>query len=684
MSVSRLPIPAGASNPSAKPAGLLKARNLSAASGGAILLMVAYYLGARVGFVLQSPTVPQSILWLPNSILLSALLLAPKRHWPIYFVVAFPAHLAVAMHADAPLLTLSILYLTNWLDAALGATLVLHYVRQPVVLSKLRNMLLFLGLAATLATLLVSFVDAGITVLMGWGDHYWEAWSTRVRSNMLTNVVWVPTVLGLRELIRHKRRVTNRPTLLRAGALVLVTAALAFLAFSYPPVERSPGLLYAPMPILLVGAVYFGVGVLGLQLLLVALVASWNVLNSPQVVSLEVFALQLFLFTTAVPLLCFAAVVSERRRTSTALHASERRVRRQLARLRTIYRAMPIGVAFIDRQMRVVNANHRILSMSNGTMPGEGGADIYTSLPSLAAHLEPLLGEMFRSGEAILDCELLIEQGQKDGPTIDCVVSCVPVRDSFGATIGANVVVQDVTERRRAEQALRESYRQLQESNAKRLDLAGRLISAQEAERRRIARELHDDFSQRLAEIALELGALRNQLNDPGMVVQERVNRARSSTLELSASMRDLSHNLHPAVLKHAGLVAALNSSCTRFGKQQAIEVICHADDVGEVQDEVALTLYRIAQEALSNIARHAQARHVDVKLSHENSSLELTIADDGRGFDPRIVQRHVGLFSAKERARLVNGTVTIESAVGKGTVVRAVVPMLGNDVESA
>ncbi|HEY0809783.1 MAG TPA: MASE1 domain-containing protein, partial [Longimicrobiales bacterium] len=194
MSVSRLPIPAGASNPSAKPAGLLKARNLSAASGGAILLMVAYYLGARVGFVLQSPTVPQSILWLPNSILLSALLLAPKRHWPIYFVVAFPAHLAVAMHADAPLLTLSILYLTNWLDAALGATLVLHYVRQPVVLSKLRNMLLFLGLAATLATLLVSFVDAGITVLMGWGDHYWEAWSTRVRSNMLTNVVWVPTV----------------------------------------------------------------------------------------------------------------------------------------------------------------------------------------------------------------------------------------------------------------------------------------------------------------------------------------------------------------------------------------------------------------------------------------------------------------------------------------------------------
>ena len=646
--------------------------------------MFAYYLGARIGFALQSPTVPQSILWLPNSILLSALLLAPRRHWPLYFVVVFPAHLAVAAHANAPMLTLSILYLTNWLDAALGASLVLHFVRQPVVLSKLRNMLLFLGLAATLSTVLVSFADAGVTVLMGWDSNYWEAWSTRVRSNSLTNVVWVPTLLGLLELFRRRRVVLNWPETLRAAALILITVALAYLAFSYPPVANSPGLLYAPMPILLVGAVYFGVGVLGLQLLLVALVASWNALNSPQLVSREVFALQLFLFTTAVPLLCFAAVVGERRRTSTALHASERRVRRQFARLRTIYRAMPIGVAFIDARMRVVNANHRILNMSDGTMPGVGGSDIHTSLPSLARHLEPLLREMFTSGEAILDCELLIEQRQNGAPPLACVVSCVPVHDSFGATIGANVVVQDVTERRRAEQALLESYRQLQESNAKRLDLAGRMITAQEAERRRIARELHDDFSQRLAEIALELGALRNQLNDSRPVVQERVNRARSSTLELSASMRDLSHTLHPAVLKHAGLVAALNSSCTRFGKQQAIEVSCHADDVGEINDEIALALYRIAQEALSNVARHARAQHVVVKLATQHSMLELTITDDGTGFDPRVVQRHVGLFSAKERARLVNGTVSIESAVGKGTVVRAVVPLLGNGAESA
>jgi signal transduction histidine kinase len=642
--------------------------------------MLAYYLGARIGFALQSPSVPQSILWLPNSILLSALLLAPRRYWPTFFVAAYPAHLAVAAHVSAPLFPLSLLYLTNWLDAALGASLVLHFVRQPVVLSRLRNMVLLLGLAATLSTVLVSFADAAVTVATGWGTDYWGAFSTRVRSNLLTNVVWVPMVLGLREVISTRRLAIDWPDTLRAALLVLITAALAALAFSFPSVERSPGLLYAPLPILLIGAVYFGVGVLGLQLLLVALAASWSLLRGSNVTEMEVFALQIFLYTTSVPLLCFAAVVSERRKTSTALRASERRVRRQFARLRTIYRSMPIGMAFVDSRMRVVNANHRIVLLSEGKMPESAGSDLFNSLPLLAPRLQPLLKKVFETREPVLDCEMSLEQKHNSNHVVECVVSCVPVRDSFGITIGANVVVQDVTERRRAEQALLESYRQLQESNARRLDLAGRMITAQEAERRRIARELHDDFSQRLAEISIELGALRNQLNDNRAAVHERVNRVRANSLELSAAMRDLSHNLHPAVLKHAGLVAALHSVCARFGKQQGINVTCEAENVGEIPDEIALTLYRIAQEALSNIARHARARTVQLKLTNRFSSLELIVADDGTGFDPRVAQRHVGLFSAKERARLVNGTVTIDSAIGRGTVVRAVVPAVPSD----
>ncbi len=676
MPVSRLSLPLGASDYIAKSVPRFSPGTPSAAIGGAVLLMLAYYLGARIGFALQSSSVPQSILWLPNSILLSALLIAPRRYWPTFFAFVYPAHLAVAAHANAPLATLSLLYLTNWMDAALGASLVLHFVRQPVLISRLRNMILVLGLAATLSTVLVSFADAGVTVLTGWGTDYWAAWSTRVRSNLLTNVVWVPTVLGLREMIRARRLTKDWRTAASAIVLILITAAVALVAFSYPSVERSPGLLYVPLPILLIGAVYFGVGVLGLQLLLVALAASFCVLQGSVVTEREVFALQIFLYTTSVPLLCFAAVVSERRKTATALRASERRVRRQFVRLRTIYRSVPIGLAFVDSRMRLVNANHHIVLLSEGNMPESAGSDLFASLPLLAPRLEPLLKKVFETREAVLDCEMSI-QGQSRQDVVDCVVSCVPARDSFGITIGANVVVQDLTERRRAEQALRESYREVQESNARRLDLAGRMITAQEAERRRIARELHDDFSQRLAEISIELGALRNQLSDNRLAVRERVSRVRANSLELSAAMRDLSHNLHPAALKHAGLVAALNSGCVRFGKQQGIEVTCEAENIGNISDEIALTVYRIAQEALSNVARHAGARNVQLRLTNRSSALELMVADDGNGFDPRLAQGHLGLFSATERARLVNGTVTIESVIGKGTVVRAMVPVV-------
>jgi signal transduction histidine kinase len=105
---------------------------------------------------------------------------------------------------------------------------------------------------------------------------------------------------------------------------------------------------------------------------------------------------------------------------------------------------------------------------------------------------------------------------------------------------------------------------------------------------------------------------------------------------------------------------------------------------VGEVSDEVALCLYRIAQEALSNVARHAQARRVAVRLANRSSYIELTVADDGQGFDTSLALKHVGLFSAEERARLVNGWVTIESASGHGTVVRAVVPIHHGRSETA
>jgi ligand-binding sensor domain-containing protein/signal transduction histidine kinase len=229
----------------------------------------------------------------------------------------------------------------------------------------------------------------------------------------------------------------------------------------------------------------------------------------------------------------------------------------------------------------------------------------------------------------------------------------------------------EIAERKRVEETLRENNRQIQ-------DLAGRLITAQEVERRRIARELHDDVNQQLAALSVSLGLLKRAPSSdvlPGNELAGLQQRA----IEVSEAIRHLSHELHPALLQHAGLVAALRGHCAEFGGLHKIDVIFHADDGLEtIPRDEALCLYRIAQEALRNTARYAEARRVHVSLTRQDAIVELRIADDGRGFDLEEARRRggLGLISIDERVRLVGGQVLIASERGHGTVIEARVPL--------
>ena len=148
----------------------------------------------------------------------------------------------------------------------------------------------------------------------------------------------------------------------------------------------------------------------------------------------------------------------------------------------------------------------------------------------------------------------------------------------------------------------------------------------------------------------------------------------------MSETIRHLSHDLHPAVLQHAGLVAALKGSCADLGSLYRLDVVFHGDDGLEpIPADVALCLYRVAQEALHNAARHADARRVEVTLTRQAENiLELRVADDGRGVDVSAARGSggLGLISIDERVRLVSRRVSIESERGHGTVVRAQVPL--------
>ena len=237
---------------------------------------------------------------------------------------------------------------------------------------------------------------------------------------------------------------------------------------------------------------------------------------------------------------------------------------------------------------------------------------------------------------------------------------------------------RDITDRKRAEEALRGNEMALRASYEQVQDLAGRLIASQEAERTRLARELHDDISQQLAALSIALSSLKRRLPEDAADAHEELARLQRRTVELSDDIRHLSHELHPGVLQHAGLVAALKAHCVEFRGLHAIEVTVDAEDLDGIPPAVSLCLYRVAQEALQNVARHADARHARVVLARSADGLELSVSDDGRGFDLAEARRAggLGLISLDERVRLVRGNVRIDTRPQRGTELRVRVPL--------
>jgi signal transduction histidine kinase/ligand-binding sensor domain-containing protein len=236
----------------------------------------------------------------------------------------------------------------------------------------------------------------------------------------------------------------------------------------------------------------------------------------------------------------------------------------------------------------------------------------------------------------------------------------------------------EIAERKQAEEALRASQDSLRRSNAQIQDLAGRLITAQEAERTRIARELHDDISQQLAALSIACSGFKRRLPSEAVALQQEVAHLQQQTITLAEAIRRLSHELHPGVLKHAGLVRTLQGICAEFGSQHGIGVAFHADTGLEgIPEDVALCLYRVAQEALHNIARHAEVRQAEVTLTRSEGILELRVADDGQGFDLAAARQRggLGLISIDERVRLVQGCVRIVTEPRRGTELRVRVP---------
>jgi signal transduction histidine kinase/ABC-type uncharacterized transport system substrate-binding protein len=227
--------------------------------------------------------------------------------------------------------------------------------------------------------------------------------------------------------------------------------------------------------------------------------------------------------------------------------------------------------------------------------------------------------------------------------------------------------------RQQAERTANERATQIQ-------TLAGQLITAQEEERRRIARELHDGVNQKVTALAIALTTLGRRVPSGPVDLVGELARLQERAASVVEDIRQLSHELHPGVLQHIGLVAALEGYCREFEDTHGVGMTFRADqDLGVVPVDLALCLYRATQEALGNVAKHAKARHVRVTVARDGGDVVLAVADDGCGFDlaePRR-RRGLGLVSLEERIRLVDGQITIATGPQRGTEVRIVVPLL-------
>jgi PAS domain S-box-containing protein len=233
--------------------------------------------------------------------------------------------------------------------------------------------------------------------------------------------------------------------------------------------------------------------------------------------------------------------------------------------------------------------------------------------------------------------------------------------------------------RKKTEEATRESERVLRENENELRGLAGRLIYAQEEERSRLARELHDDLAQRLTVFAIDVGRLEQQLTDSPAPVREELREMQNSIVRISQDVHSLSRQLHPSILDDLGLIKAAESECTSFSRREGIEVVFKHENIPRViPKDVSLSLYRIIQEGLMNISKHACAEHISVSLKGIDHDVLLSVQDDGIGFDWAEVKENPGLgfSSMRERARLIHGELSIQSQPEKGTVITLRVPL--------
>jgi len=295
------------------------------------------------------------------------------------------------------------------------------------------------------------------------------------------------------------------------------------------------------------------------------------------------------------------------------------------------------------------------------------GQPITILIPPDLRDEEMRIREKLKAGERIEHYETI--RVTKAGENVHVSLSISPIRDSNGRITGFSKIARDITERKLAERDLAEMTR--------------RSIEVQEQERTRIGRELHDNISQRLALLAVELVQLQGNPAE----FQNRLQELQKEVSEIASDVQSLSHELHSASLDYLGMVVAIRSLCKELAAKYEVSIEFRDDQVPtHLAKEVSLCLFRVAQEALHNALKHSGVKQFAVEVTSVSEGVQLVVRDAGVGFDVKDAKGRggLGLVSMQERINMVRGQFSIESRPGEGTRVVASVPLTADNKESS
>ena len=246
----------------------------------ALLVAVSYYVGSQIGFLFTPTETPIGTFWPPNAILLAAFLLAPTRMWWACLLAVLPAHLLIQLRTGIPLLSSLGWFVGNTGEALIGAACVRYFSKGKPLFDSVRGLTAFLVFGVLLSTVLTSFLDAASAVLTGFGRNYWMLWTTRLSSDVISDITIVPTVVIFGTKGVSWIRKANLAQFIELSLLTLAVVFATALAFGRQNASSIPALTYAPLLLLIWSAMRFGIGGLSASMLVIALISIWNAMHS--------------------------------------------------------------------------------------------------------------------------------------------------------------------------------------------------------------------------------------------------------------------------------------------------------------------------------------------------------------------------------------------------------------------